>query len=149
MSESPDGLRASRTIVRRSAQALARAIDGMLWAVQNMPEADALRRHLVGCKAELNRALKSSGYTLEVQDGFSTKVRKVRPLAASIAAARIVRASRCPYGEYSPFAPPGGVLVPALAGICTCYRCQADRERRTAESPPMSGSLPPGAEDEP
>ena len=96
----PDGLRASRQVVRRSAQTLADAIDRMLWAVQNMPEADALRRHLVGCKAELSRAIESSGYTLEVRDGFATKVRKRRSLslAASVAsaAAKIASACGCP-----------------------------------------------------
>jgi hypothetical protein len=103
MSEShtgQDGLRASRQVVRRSAQALADAIDRMLWAFQNMPEADALRRHLVACKAELNRALESSGYALEVRDGFSTRVRKRLSLAASVASAAARVASAC--GERAP-----------------------------------------------
>jgi ppGpp synthetase/RelA/SpoT-type nucleotidyltranferase len=89
------GLRASRQVVRRSAQALADAIDRVLWAFQNMPEADALRRCLVGCKSELDRALESSGYVLEVRDGFSTKVRKRLSIAASVASAAARIAAAC------------------------------------------------------
>jgi hypothetical protein len=130
-----DGLRASRQVVRRSAQALADAIDRALWSFQNMPEAGALRRSLVGCKAELDRALESSGYALEVRDGFATRVRKRRPLslaaAVASAAARVASACGCPYGGYAPHAPHMGTLVRAassrIPGMCACVRCRADR----------------------
>jgi len=108
---SQGGLRASRQVVRRSAQALADAIDRVLWAFQNMPEAEALRRHLVGCKAELDRALESSGYALEVRDGFSTKVRRRLSLAASVAsaAARVANACGAVPAARVTLAAPGGI----------------------------------------
>jgi len=93
-------LRADLRTVKRSAQALVDGIDGMLWAAQNMPEADGLRDQLVACKANLKATLEALGYTLKVKGGFKTTVTKVRQprkpavAPAASAAMRIIRASR-------------------------------------------------------
>jgi len=93
-------LRADLRTVKRSAQALVDGIDGMLWAAQNMSEADELRSQLVSCKASLKTTLEALGYTLKVKGGFKTTVTKVRqprkpaPTPAASAALRIIRASR-------------------------------------------------------
>jgi len=92
-------LRADVRTVKRSAQALVDGIDGMLWAVQNMPEADELRGDLVACKGKLGQMLEQIGYALKVKGGFKTTVMKVRQprsqpaRAAATAAARIFSAA--------------------------------------------------------
>lgn len=140
-----DGLRADPSLVRQMAQKLLDAMDGMMWALQNMPDGDDLRNSLVRCKSELGRSLESIGYTLKVRPGFKTVVTKIRQprrqeptsMAAS-AATRIIISSRCPYGD----------TATEVHGWCTCDRCQRDRERWTADQPPLADAMNPGdAED--
>jgi len=73
-----DGLKADSRILRASAQKLLDAMDGMMWALQNMPDGEGLRNSLVECKSELGRAMESIGYTLKVRPGFKTVVTKIR-----------------------------------------------------------------------
>ncbi len=73
-----DGLRADPTLVRKMAQNLLDAMDGMMWALQNMPDGESLRNSIVRCKSELGTALESIGYTLKVRPGFKTVVTKIR-----------------------------------------------------------------------
>lgn len=73
-----DGLRADPALVRKMAQNLLDAMDGMMWALQNMPDGESLRNSIVRCKSELAKALESIGYTLKVRPGFKTVVTKIR-----------------------------------------------------------------------
>jgi len=73
-----DGPKADPRILRASAQKLLDAMDGMMWALQSMPDGEGLRNSLVECKSELGRALESIGYTLKVRPGFKTVVTKIR-----------------------------------------------------------------------
>ncbi len=97
-----DGLKADPRILRQSAQKLLDAMDGMMWALQNMPDGEGLRNSLVGCKSELGRALESIGYTLKVRPGFKTVVTKIRQprqqemSMAARAATRIIVSSETP-----------------------------------------------------
>lgn len=94
-----DGLKADPGILRTSAQKLLDAIDGMMWALQNMPDGEGLRNSLVECKSELRGALESIGYTLRVRPGFKTVVTKIRQprgemSVAARAATRIILSSK-------------------------------------------------------
>lgn len=73
-----DGLKADPRTLRQSAQKLLDAMDGMMWAVQNMPDGEGLRNSLVECKSELGRVVESIGCTLKVRPGFKTVVTKIR-----------------------------------------------------------------------
>ena len=73
-----DGLRADPAFVRKMAQTLLDAMDGMMWALQNMPDGESLRNSIVGCKSELGTVLESIGYILKVRPGFKTVVTKIR-----------------------------------------------------------------------
>lgn len=96
-----DGPEADPRILRQSAQKLLDAMDGMMWALQNMSDGEDLRNSLVGCKSKLRRALESIGYTLKVRPGFKTVVTKIRQprqemSMAARAATRIIVSSENP-----------------------------------------------------
>ncbi len=67
-------LHADGNHIRQAAQKLVDAINGMLWAVQNMPGSTRLRNHLVDCSHSLKKAIEPLGLTLVVKPGFQTSV---------------------------------------------------------------------------
>lgn len=70
-------LRADVKHIRQAAQKLVDAINGMLWAVQNISGSEQLRNDLVGCSHSLKRAIEPHGLTLAVKPGFQTAVIKL------------------------------------------------------------------------
>lgn len=70
-------LRADGNHIRQAAQKLVDAINGMLWAVQNIEDSAQLRSDLVGCSHSLKEAIKPLGLTLVVKPGFQTSVVKL------------------------------------------------------------------------
>lgn len=70
-------LRADGNHIRQAAQKLVDAINGMLWAMQNISGSEQLRNDLVGCSHSLKSAIEPHGLTLVVRPGFQTRVVKL------------------------------------------------------------------------